>query len=180
MGGLHRWHRWKCHKIQVLAELDESAMATCAQERVEMIGKMMEKKHKRWIDSHFKVFCFCMKEKVDIWSQLKGVQRSSLRRTRQNWRKWLWRSRGILQNSSVVSYSNLSTVLFDFLILSRYNCFKEMFHSACQKSVKNQIYAFFQVNSKLFSLDWLPWNPRHRQWQLHQLILQQQVSQVFL
>ena len=32
---------------QVLAELDESAMATCAQERVAMIGKMMEKKHKR-------------------------------------------------------------------------------------------------------------------------------------
>merc|ERR1711936_217473 len=32
---------------EVLAELDESAMATCAQERVEMIGKMMEKKHKR-------------------------------------------------------------------------------------------------------------------------------------
>merc|ERR1719397_2338425 len=34
-------------KPEVLAELDESAMATCAKERVEMIGKMMEKKHKR-------------------------------------------------------------------------------------------------------------------------------------
>merc|ERR550519_3308704 len=34
-------------KPEVLAELDESAMATCAQERVAMIGKMMEKKHKR-------------------------------------------------------------------------------------------------------------------------------------
>merc|ERR1719187_1359255 len=31
-------------KPEVLAELDESAMATCAQERVAMIGKMMEKK----------------------------------------------------------------------------------------------------------------------------------------
>merc|ERR1712210_90290 len=62
-------------KPEVLAELDESAMATCAQERVAMIGKMMEKKHKR------------------------------------------------------------------------YNCFKEMFHSACQKSVKGQIYAFFQAQA---------------------------------
>merc|ERR1712110_850380 len=34
-------------KPEVLAELDESAMATCAEERVAMIGKMMEKKHKR-------------------------------------------------------------------------------------------------------------------------------------
>merc|ERR1712172_408426 len=34
-------------KPEVLAELEESAMATCAQERVAMIGKMMEKKHKR-------------------------------------------------------------------------------------------------------------------------------------
>merc|ERR1712156_1132874 len=34
-------------KPEVLAGLDESAMATCAQERVAMIGKMMEKKHKR-------------------------------------------------------------------------------------------------------------------------------------
>merc|ERR1712037_286881 len=62
-------------KPEVLAELDESAMATCAQERVAMIGKMMEKKHKR------------------------------------------------------------------------YNCFKEMFHSACQKSVKGRIYAFFQAQA---------------------------------
>merc|ERR1719250_162231 len=30
-------------KPEVLAELDESAMATCAQERVAMIGKMMGK-----------------------------------------------------------------------------------------------------------------------------------------
>merc|ERR1711971_931995 len=34
-------------KPEVLADLDESAMASCAQERVAMIGKMMEKKHKR-------------------------------------------------------------------------------------------------------------------------------------
>ena len=35
----------------------------------------------------------------------------------------------------------------DTFSLARYNCFKEMFHSACQKSVKGQIYAFFQVFS---------------------------------
>merc|ERR1712010_385692 len=64
-------------KPEVLAELDESAMATCAQERVAMIGKMMEK----------------------------GLK------------------------------------------IQGYNCFKEMFHSACQKSVKGQIYAFFQAQA---------------------------------
>ena len=40
-------HTFYATTNQVLAELDESAMATCAQERVAMIGKMMEKKHKR-------------------------------------------------------------------------------------------------------------------------------------
>merc|ERR1712083_1031101 len=64
-------------KPEVLAELDESAMATCAKERVEMIGKMMEMRLK----------------------------------------------------------------------IQGYNCFKEMFHSACQKSVKGQIYAFFQAQA---------------------------------
>merc|ERR1712126_218156 len=34
-------------KPEVLAELDESAMKTCAEERVEMMQKMMERKHKR-------------------------------------------------------------------------------------------------------------------------------------
>merc|ERR1712110_431065 len=64
-------------KPEVLAELDESAMATCAEERVAMIGKMME-----------------------MGLKIQG-----------------------------------------------YNCFKEMFHSACQKSVKGQIYAFFQAQA---------------------------------
>merc|ERR1719234_1940793 len=64
-------------KPEVLAELDESAMANCAQERVAMIGKMME-----------------------MGLKIQG-----------------------------------------------YNCFKEMFHSACQKSVKGQIYAFFQAQA---------------------------------
>merc|ERR1712007_253606 len=64
-------------KPEVLAELDESAMATCAQERVAMIGKLME-----------------------MGLKIQG-----------------------------------------------YNCFKEMFHSACQKSVKGQIYAFFQAQA---------------------------------
>ena len=40
-------HTFYATTNQVVAELDESAMATCAQERVAMIGKMMEKKHKR-------------------------------------------------------------------------------------------------------------------------------------
>merc|ERR1712173_449690 len=33
------------------------------------------------------------------------------------------------------------------LKIQGYNCFKEMFHSACQKSVKSQIYAFFQAQA---------------------------------
>merc|ERR1712158_182121 len=33
------------------------------------------------------------------------------------------------------------------LKIQGYNCFKEMFHSACQKSVKGQIYAFFQAQA---------------------------------
>merc|ERR1712083_745740 len=80
-------------KPEVLAELDESAMATCAKERVEMIGKMMEKKHKR---------C-SKKDKAELMEMGLKIQ--------------------------------------------GYNCFKEMFHSACQKSVKGQIYAFFQAQA---------------------------------
>merc|ERR1719391_282620 len=71
-------------KPEVLAELDESAMATCARERVEMIGKMMEKKHKRCAKK------FSEEDKAEL---------------------------------------------------------KEMFHAACQKSVKGQIYAFFQAQA---------------------------------
>merc|ERR1719151_335481 len=71
-------------KPEVLAELDESAMATCAQERVAMIGKMMEKKHKRCAKK------FSEEDKAELM---------------------------------------------------------EMVHSACQKSVKGQIYAFFQAQA---------------------------------
>merc|ERR1712042_209262 len=71
-------------KPEVLAELDESAMATCAKERVEMIGKMMEKKHKRCSKK------FSEEDKAELM---------------------------------------------------------EMFPSACQKSVKGQIYAFFQAQA---------------------------------
>merc|ERR1711934_530436 len=82
---------------EVLAELDESAMATCAQERVEMIGKMMEKKHKRCAKK------FSEEDKAELTEMALKIQ--------------------------------------------GYNCFKEMFHSACQKSVKKQIYAFFQAQA---------------------------------
>merc|ERR1712062_509877 len=82
---------------EVLAELDESAMATCAQERVEMIGKMMEKKHKRCAKK------FSEEDKAELTEMALKIQ--------------------------------------------GYNCFKEMFHSACQKSVKNQIYVFFQAQA---------------------------------
>merc|ERR1712210_398802 len=81
-------------KPEVLAELDESAMATCAEERVAMMGKMMEKKHKRCAKK------FSEEEKAELMEMGLKIQ--------------------------------------------GYNCFKEMFHSACQKSVKGQIYAFFQ------------------------------------
>merc|ERR1712032_670388 len=84
-------------KPEVLAELDESAMATCAKERVEMIGKMMEKKHKRCSKK------FSEEDKAELMEMGLKIQ--------------------------------------------GYNCFKEMFHSACQKSVKGQIYAFFQAQA---------------------------------
>merc|ERR1712234_20713 len=84
-------------KPEVLAELDESAMATCAQERVEMIGKMMEKKHKRCANK------FSEEDKAELTEMALRIQ--------------------------------------------GYNCFKEMFHSACQKSVKSQVYAFFQAQA---------------------------------
>merc|ERR1712241_734918 len=84
-------------KPEVLAELDESAMATCAQERVAMIGKMMEKKHKRCAKK------FSEEDKAELMEMGLKIQ--------------------------------------------GYNCFKEMFHSACQKSVKDQIYAFFQAQA---------------------------------
>merc|ERR1712110_435362 len=84
-------------KPEVLAELDESAMATCAQERVAMIGKMMERKHKRCAKK------FSEEDKAELTEMALKIQ--------------------------------------------GYNCFKEMFHSACQKSVKNQIYAFFQAQA---------------------------------
>merc|ERR1711910_197246 len=84
-------------KPEVLAELDESAMATCAQERVAMIGKMMEKKHKRCAKK------FSEEDKAELMEMGLKIQ--------------------------------------------GYNCFKEMFHSACQKSVKGQIYAFFQAQA---------------------------------
>merc|ERR1712184_157571 len=82
---------------EVLAELDESAMSTCAQERVEMIGKMMEKKHKRCAKK------FSEEDKAELTEMALKIQ--------------------------------------------GYNCFKEMFHSARQKSVKNHIYAFFQAQA---------------------------------
>merc|ERR1739842_98364 len=84
-------------KPEVLAELDESAMATCAQERVAMIGKMMEKKHKRCAKK------FSEEDKAELMEMGLKIQ--------------------------------------------GYNCFKEMFHSACQKSVKGQIYEFFQAQA---------------------------------
>merc|ERR1712013_881588 len=84
-------------KPEVLAELDESAMATCAQERVAMIGKMMEKKHKRCANK------FSEEDKAELTEMALKIQ--------------------------------------------GYNCFKEMFHSACQKSVKSQVYAFFQAQA---------------------------------
>merc|ERR1711970_945840 len=84
-------------KPEVLAELDESAMATRAKERVEMIGKMMEKKHKRCSKK------FSEEDKAELMEMGFKIQ--------------------------------------------GYNCFKEMFHSACQKSVKGQIYAFFQAQA---------------------------------
>merc|ERR1711936_1571954 len=84
-------------KPEVLAELDESAMATCAQERVAMIGKMMEKKHKRCANK------FSEEDKAELTEMA--------------------------------------------LKIRGYNCFKEMFHSSCQKSVKSQVYAFFQAQA---------------------------------
>merc|ERR1712107_963778 len=98
-------------KPEVLAELDESAMATCAQERVAMIGKMMEKKHKRCANK------FSEEDKAELTEMALKIQ--------------------------------------------GYNCFKEMFHSACQKSVKSQVYAF----------------SRHKQWRRLPQRLQQQVLQ---
>merc|ERR1739842_154941 len=84
-------------KPEVLAELDESAMATCAEERVAMIGKMMERKHKRCAKK------FSEEDKAELMEMGLKIQ--------------------------------------------GYNCFKEMFHSACQKSVKGQIYEFFQAQA---------------------------------
>merc|ERR1712037_775120 len=84
-------------KPEVLAMLDESAMATCAEERVAMMGKMMEKKHKRCAKK------FSEEDKAELMEMGLKIQ--------------------------------------------GYNCFKEMFHSACQKSVKGQIYAFFQAQA---------------------------------
>merc|ERR1712184_120714 len=85
-------------KPEVLAELDESAMATCAEERVAMIGKMMEKEDKA--------------ELMEMGLKIQG-----------------------------------------------YNCFKEMFHSACQKSVKGQIYAFFQAQAMAITPTYPPTTP---------------------
>merc|ERR1711879_1134665 len=70
---------------------------TCAQERVAMIGKMMEKKHKRCDNK------FSEEDKAELTEMALKIQ--------------------------------------------GYNCFKEMFHSACQKSVKSQVYAFFQAQA---------------------------------
>merc|ERR1712117_484411 len=84
-------------KPEVLAELDESAMASCAQERVAVIGKMMEKKHKRCANK------FSEEDKAELTEMALKIQ--------------------------------------------GYNCFKEMFHSACQKSVKSQVYAYFQAQA---------------------------------
>merc|ERR1712032_1136069 len=79
------------------AELDEAAMATCAKERVEMIGKMTWEKHKRCSKK------FSEEDKAELMEMGLKIQ--------------------------------------------GYNCFKEMSHSACQKSVKGQIYAFFQAQA---------------------------------
>merc|ERR1712036_19785 len=84
-------------KPEVLAELDESAMATCAEDRVEMMQKMMERKHKRCAKK------FSEEDKAELMEMGLKIQ--------------------------------------------GYNCFKEMFHSACQKSVKSQIYTFFQAQA---------------------------------
>merc|ERR1712105_365715 len=86
-------------KPEVLAELDEtaSAMKTCAEDRVEMMQKMMERKHKRCAKK------FSEEDKAELTEMGLKIQ--------------------------------------------GYNCFKEMFHSACQKSVKSQIYAFFQAQA---------------------------------
>merc|ERR1712112_436704 len=84
-------------KPEVLAELDESAMKTCAEDRVEMMQKMMERKHKRCVKK------FSEEDKAELVEMGLKIQ--------------------------------------------GYNCFKEMFHSACQKSVKSQIYASFQAQA---------------------------------
>merc|ERR1711872_837073 len=76
-----------------------------------MIGKMMEKKHKRCANK------FSEEDKAELTEMALKIQ--------------------------------------------GYNCFKEMFHSACQKSVKSQVYAFF----------------RHKQWRRLPQRLQQQVLQ---
>merc|ERR1711990_943126 len=94
---------------EVLAELDESAMASCARDRVEMIGKMMEKKHKR-----------CAKK---------------------------------------FSEEDEAELMEMGLKIQGYNCFKEMFHSACQKSVKGQIYAFFQAQAMAITPTYPPTTP---------------------
>merc|ERR1712126_370560 len=80
---------------EVLAELDETAMDDCAKERVAMIQKMMERKHKRCAKK------FSEEDKAELMEMGLKIQ--------------------------------------------GYNCFKEWFHSACQKSVKSQIYSFFQA-----------------------------------
>merc|ERR1711955_16074 len=84
-------------KPEVLAELDESAMKSCAEERVEMMQKIMERKHKRCAKK------FSEEDKAELMEMGLKIQ--------------------------------------------GYNCFKEMFHSACQKSVKSQIYTFFQAQA---------------------------------
>merc|ERR1712033_33163 len=84
-------------KPEVLAEIDETAMADCAKERVTMIQKMMERKHKRCAKK------FSEEGKAELMEMGMKIQ--------------------------------------------GYNCFKEMFHAACQKSVKGQIYAFFQAQA---------------------------------
>merc|ERR1711863_164987 len=45
------------------------------------------------------------------------------------------------------------------LKIQGYNCFKEMFHSACQKSVKGQIYAFFQAQAMAITPTYPPTTP---------------------
>merc|ERR1719516_408091 len=84
-------------KPEVLAELDESAMKSCAEDMVEMMQKMMERKHKRCVKK------FSEEDKAELMEMGLKIQ--------------------------------------------GYNCFKEMFHAACQKSVKGQIYAFFQAQA---------------------------------